>query len=151
MKISGYFQSDAPYVLATVIQEDINLAGYVRFLVDSGASTTVLSQTDAVNLEINCDHLQQLPGGILGVGGVVDAFIIPQITLSFQTDTEIFSIEMNQIYVIRRSSNDLKNRTSSNKIPSLLGRDFLNQYTLIMNQTENLLCITDNHLDWRSP
>lgn len=145
MRLTGYYRSgdQAPHIAATVLQEDLNIVGDVRFLVDSGSSSTVLSDLDVRRLGIDYTRLEQLSGGIIGVGGGVETYILPDVRLFFLTPSENYEEALDQIYVLKHQTSTATQRARIEKIPSILGRDFLNKYTVVLKQTERLVLITD--------
>lgn len=148
MRLTGFFQSgdNAPHIAATILQDSLNIAGDVRFLVDSGASSTVLSDLDVRRLGIDYRNLERLPEGIIGVGGGVETFILPKARLFFLMPGGNHEQALDKIYVLRHQISNAAQRARIEKIPSLLGRDFLNRYTLVLKQAEDLVLITDENV-----
>lgn len=148
MRLTGFFQfgDQAPYIAATVLQDTLNIAGDVRFLVDSGVSSTVLSDLDVRRLGINYQDLEQLSGGIIGVGGGVETYILPDTRLFFLMPDGNHEEIMDKIYVLKHQTSNVAQRAKIEKIPSLIGRDFLNKYTLLLKQTDNLVLVTDEDI-----
>lgn len=150
MRVKGFFRQDnnAPYITATIIQDELNLNHHAPFLVDSGASSTVIADTDAVDLGIDYDRLQKLQQGMIGIGGAVETFILPSVKLVFAADNGIYEEEMERIYVLRHSATDPIQKARIERIPSLLGRDFLNKYAVLLRKSDDTVLITDEDL-WR--
>lgn len=145
MKIRGFFQpkDNAPYISATVVQAAYHLSHSVSFLVDSGASATVIADVDVVRLGLDYDELQRLEEGMTGVGGTVETFVLPSVKLVFATDAEIHEEKLERIYLLRHRATDPRQRMRVEKIPSLLGRDVLNRYTVVLKQADDVVLITD--------
>jgi hypothetical protein len=142
MKIRGSFTpiTKAPFVIAKIVQEALQLNNDVRLLVDSGASSTVIADSDAARLGIDYSRLEQHSQGMFGIGGSVSTFILPDVALIFATDEGLFEEHLEKIYVMRHSVID----TRIKGIPSLLGRDVLNKYSLLLRQRTNTVLITDD-------
>jgi len=98
---------------------------YITFLVDTGASKTCISQTDAEILEISYKSLKEVEpeNRPIGVGGPVDAYYLRHITLRCKADNKLFSTLLKEVYVL----SDTPKETMS-----LLGTDFIddNGFTL---------------------
>lgn len=148
MRLTGFFRpgDQAPYITATVIQGHLGIVGEVRFLVDSGASSTILSDLDVQRLGIDISRLVQSPEEMIGVGGVTKALLFPDVKLFFLTSGATFETDMEKIYVLRYSGTESAQKAMTRKIPSLLGRDFLNKYTVVLNYGDNLVLITDESI-----
>lgn len=144
MKIRGSFTSitKAPLVVAKIVQESFHLNNDVRFLVDSGASSTVIADSDAARLGIDYSRLEQHSQGMLGIGGNVSTFILPDVTLVFATEEGLFEEHLEKIYVMRHPVIDARIKG----IPSLLGRDVLNKYSILLRQATNTVLITDENV-----
>lgn len=126
MRLEGFFRrgDSAPYITTTVIQKSLNIVGEIRFLIDTGASSTTISYWDAQRLGIDFSKLEHLSGGMAGVGGVAEAFILPQVELFFLMPGTTFQKEMEKVYIL--CPPQLHTNQNTGYIPSLLGRDFLN-------------------------
>jgi len=87
VRIFGHWgEFDAPYVVAILVCEKLNLRKLVDFLIDTGASRTTILDSDAIQLGIDYSKLERLKEGTTGIGGVVDTFILPQVKLLFRTE-----------------------------------------------------------------
>jgi hypothetical protein len=148
MTITGFFRAEdhAPYVTATVVQDDLRLNRDIRFLVDSGASATVIADTDARRLGIDYHTLQHVPDGMIGIGGTVETFVLPSVRLVFITDGGAYEEELERIYVLRHHITDARMRARIERIPSLLGRDVLNKYTVLLRHSDDVVVITDDDI-----
>lgn len=134
---------EAAYVRALVISEKFGVhLSMVRFLIDSGASRTSLLDSDAERLEIDLGQLQRFGPGTTGIGGVVDTFILPDVTLLFRT-AEGLHEERLSLFVLSHGLPEPETADRIKKLPSLLGRDILNMYRLVLDRGTNLVLITD--------
>jgi hypothetical protein len=145
MKIKGFFRADnnAPYVAATLVQDEFQLGKDVWFLVDSGASATIIADKDALSLGIDYSKLQRLQEGMTGIGGTVETFVLPSVKLVFSTEDGSYEEDMEQIYVLRHPITSSIQKARVERIPSLLGRDFLNKYAILMKHSDDVVLITD--------
>jgi predicted aspartyl protease len=145
MRIQGYFgQFDAPYVKARIICKQLGIDEVIIFLVDLGAAVTLISPPDAERLGIPYHLLTKIRRGVSGVGGRAKTYLMPNAQLIFKTETGNFKASINRLFVLRASSRELS--ASEKLIPSLLGRDFLNQIALLTDKRQDLVLITDEVL-----
>ena len=60
MRIEGYFgRFGAPYIEAALICEKFGIKKSIKFLVDSGASRTTISENDAIRMGIDYSKLEK--------------------------------------------------------------------------------------------
>jgi hypothetical protein len=130
MKIRGYWgRFEAAYVDIRFVSKKFGIDEIVPFLVDLGASSTIISDKDAQNLGIDYSRLQKLKKGVTGIGGRAKTFLMEEVDLFFDSDTGLHRAQMDHLLVIKYA---LKQGSKIGQvIPSLLGRDFLNQMALI--------------------
>ena len=142
MQIRCFFKSspvEGAYVAAIVESEKVHLYGTVEFLVDTGATRTILSDKDVIRLGLDYAELDKLQGGVLGVGGTVDTYILTDAKLIFNAEKIIQQEPLEQLYVLKHNSlNDKILR-----IPSVLGRDILNKYGFIYDKRQEIVYISD--------
>jgi predicted aspartyl protease len=75
MKMRGYWgRFDAAYVDVRFVCKRFGIDEVVPFLIDLGASSTIISDKDAKNLGIDYNALQKLPRGVTGIGGRAKAY-----------------------------------------------------------------------------
>jgi len=100
MKIRGYFDfSGRARVKAHVVCQKPQVNEEVKFLVDTGASRTVLAERDTAKLGINYEDLQKLPKGLLGFGGRVDTYVIDDAELLFESDEGVYRERLRPLFV----------------------------------------------------
>lgn len=144
MKIKGVWgEFDAPYVRALFICSELNLREHIEFLIDSGASRTTIMDNDAVMLGIDPEQLEKSTEGTTGIGGVVDTYIIPMVTLIFRTSTGIHEEVFDRIFTLKHNPRNKREEQRIKRIPSLLGRDFINKYSLFLNKKKDVVLISD--------
>ena len=109
------------FLRAAIEIKGLKVMGVVDFLIDTGASQTILSERDARRLGL---VYQNFPRGrpAVGVGGVANTYIInKQVTLHFVTvDGRIYS-------PVRRGIEVLEEPGKEKQLPSLLGLEFLEE------------------------
>jgi predicted aspartyl protease len=141
VEIRGFFRKEdnAAYVIATFLSKELNIHSPVRFLIDTGASRTIISDMDAIKLGIDHSLLPRFKAGTAGIGGVVDTYFIQNVKLIFKTQEGAHVEKMEEVFVLKHKIRDERIK----RIPSLLGRDILNKYQLLLDRRSNKVIITD--------
>ncbi len=124
MRIDGEIaEYGRPIIPADVNISSINVQGIVDFLVDTGSYRTLLSLPDVKELGIN---YKILPKGedAQGVGSSSTKIIQETIVLTFDTDSDPIQFQFDEMVILMRD------------IPSLLGRDIIQKFTLTFNDKE---------------
>ncbi len=134
---------DAPYVPAFVSCPSLEISFAVSFLIDTGASRTTILDSDAIRIGLDYSKLDRFIPGTTGIGGVVDTYIVPNVSLIFITDEGIHEEEFEEILVLRHIIKKKEEQERIKKLPSLLGRDFTNKLKLVLNRREELVLLTD--------
>jgi len=144
MWIRGYWgELDAPMVLAFLVCEKLGIRSTIKFLVDTGSSKTIILDKDAERLNLDFSGLGKVGKKSVGVGGIVDTYFIPGIKLLFLADRGIHTETIDRVFAIKHEFEDKKTAEKMKKIPSLLGRDILDKYTLVISKKKKLVLITD--------
>lgn len=147
MRISGHWgKFDAPYVTGILISEDFGIRQPVMFLLDTGASRTTILDNDAARLNVNYKKLRKSQQATVGIGGAVDTYVIPDARLMFMTEKGYFETEPDLIFVLKHAIRDAVTGERIKNIPSILGRDILNKYKLILDRNNNTVLITDEEV-----
>jgi len=145
MRIRGYYrQLDAPYMRAKIVCKQFGIEKTVNFLVDLGAAATIIGPRDAKRLRIPYNQLKLVEGGVSGVGGRAETCLMPETQLVFRIETGNFEASFHHLLVLEPVAKTLSK--DERLIPSLLGRDFLNQMALLTDKRQNLVLITDEFL-----
>jgi len=143
LRIPCFFKAgpfEAAYVVAVLESDFLRISETVEFLVDTGASRSTICDKDAVKLGINYNHLERFSDGMLGVGGVVDAYILRDVRLIFRREDEKSHVEsFERIYVLKHAVLDERIM----RIPSILGRDMLNKYLFVYDKRREKAFMTD--------
>jgi len=142
LQIRCFFKSspiEGAYVAAIVESEKLHLYGTVEFLVDTGTARTTISDKDVIRLALDYVELDKLQGGVLGLGGTVDTYILTDAKLMFNAEKIVQQEPLEQLYVLKH--NTLNDKIL--RIPSILGRNILNKYALIYDKRQETVYITD--------
>jgi len=121
----------------------LNLHRPIEFLLDSGASRTTILDNDAVKLGINYSKLGKFEKGTTGIGGVEDSYILPEVRLIFRTTEGLYEEHMKEVFVLKHEVKDRETEERIKRIPSLLGRDFLDKYIVIFHRRTRTVVISD--------
>ena len=130
--IRGFFSTDdgvsRPYVpMALTFPDQPNVRGEVYFIIDTGADLTILSLRDARLMGLEYADMG-VPGEIGGVGGIVPTRVV-EVTLSAQGHPTNMTIHIPE---------------RDDHIPSLLGRDFISAFTLIIRERDGMALLLDD-------
>ncbi len=146
MRIPCFFKPgifEAAYVVAVLESNALGMCETIEFLVDTGASRTTICDKDAIRLGIDFGKLEKLGEGMLGIGGVVDTYVLKDVKLVFRREDEKGHVQnFERIYVLKHAALDERIM----RIPSILGRDILNKYALIYDKRHEKAYITDETL-----
>jgi len=120
-------------VVAVLECEAVGIHETVEFLVDTGASRTTICDKDTVRLGIDFGKLEKLSEGMLGIGGMVDTYVLRDVKLTFRRENEESHVEhFDRIYVLKHAILDKRIM----RIPSILGRDMLNKHALAYDKRQ---------------
>lgn len=135
MKVHAFFIKDIAFIDGHLISTSLDIDETVRFLIDTGASHTVLLDKDAIRLGLNYNRLRRYYQDFSGIGGTVDTFIIPDVTLILKSgDQKICKLTV-PIFALRHPLPKISHqeRIRILRLPSLLGRDIINKFKMVFN------------------
>jgi len=140
MMIKGFlerrFDPPAPFVKAVVVSEGLNMSRIVDFLIDTGASASIIFDKDLRYLKLDVSRLKKAERDVGGVGGLVKTYVIEDAALVFRTlEGAVVEEELNLLV----GSHDLRSLDTESRrlimvIPSLLGRDVLRRFRLVYDE-----------------
>ncbi|MCD6220238.1 aspartyl protease family protein [Candidatus Calescamantes bacterium] len=133
MKIEGYFDPEfkpkAPFVDAIIISPLAKLYHKIRFLIDSGASMTIILDKDVKDCGIDMSKLKRMEKKVSGIGGSIETYLIEDGKIVFETEKGFYEQKLSLFVGIHDMSRiDEETRKKVLLIPSLLGRDILNEF-----------------------
>ena len=140
MVVTGFFDRlGRPTVEGRVSLTSLNRDGVVQFIVDTGADQTLIAYEDAVDLGVDFEQYNQSSVvASVGVGGSLRVY--PEggrlIVRDAGDNYHPFDITLG-----------LAERNPDGWIPSLLGRDILRWFRVVVSQPENVVTLT-RPLDW---
>lgn len=135
MKIAGYFDYSfrpiAPFIDAVIYSETLGVTEEISFLVDTGASMTILLDKDVEIIGLDVSRLKRADKAVGGIGGIVNTYIIEDAKIVFETDEGYISQGLTLfvgIHDLSRADEETKRRILT--MPSLLGREIANEFDL---------------------
>jgi hypothetical protein len=146
MIIKGYldrsFSPPAPAVRAFISIERLEVEGYIKLLIDTGASSTAILDKDRELLGIDLKKIESTPVKIGGIGGVVDTYLARNTKLSFRVE-EGEHIEMVDVLVLKHDLIEVPEEVARRilAMPSLLGRDVMRKFKFIYGEREDRVAL----------
>ncbi|MEK9150436.1 MAG: hypothetical protein AAB267_10390 [Candidatus Desantisbacteria bacterium] len=135
MKIEGYFDYSfkpiAPFVDAVIQSERLGFTEEISFLIDTGASMTILLDKDVEITGLDVSRLKKADKPVGGIGGIIDTYIIDDAKIVFETDKGYTSQDLTLfvgVHNLSRANEETKRRILT--MPSLLGREIVNEFDL---------------------
>lgn len=138
LKIIGFRNIYGLFYLPVLIKSRIlsNRVIKLSLCVDTGASITTISDTDVLKNEIPIDSLESGNELAQGFGGSVKTKKLPDCIVSFLTEKNtMYHISWNYLFIIDRGKNDAMN----NPLPSVLGIDFLQDFSISFQNDKIIL------------
>lgn len=138
MIVRGYFVRGAPYF--PVYLHTASFHGAVLLLADTGASRTVILDRDARALAIPAHALTPAPRSIVGVGGSVRSSVVLNVRITLASDMGDFVVRQD-LSVIQHDFRSLSPAEAGRilRLPSVMGRDLINQFQLLCDYPSRLL------------
>ena len=123
MNIEGNIrEAGLGFVSAFFILEKLGIEQLISFLVDTGASRTTISDTDAEIINIEYSSLKKSPKPLVGIGGNCDAYIISNCYLFFKLGNSAHIEYLDYALVSKCPKRPIEQ--------SLLGMDILSRYKI---------------------
>lgn len=107
---------------------ELGKSGQVVFVIDTGSSVTILSEGDAIKLDIDPGKLKRSSKPLIGFGGRAEPHDLDNIVIIFQGDKGSQTEEMKHIMATKIRIQDEKLKNAMIAFPSLMGRDFLKMF-----------------------
>ena len=140
MRIRGYWgEFESPFLQARLISPSLNVNKRLDFLVDTGASRTVLLDGDARQIGVDYARLAKLSNGTVGIGGVVDTYAVHDAQLLFVGDTALCRIKLDDLLVLRHRPRNAEEERRIKRLPSVVGRDVLNRFEVVLNWKKRMI------------
>lgn len=131
MRIHGYinygYRPPAPFIATIVFFQQLNMKARLPFLIDTGASNTLILWGDVERLGVDVSKMKSRKE-FSGLGGLIGAKPVAS-TISFRSEKGDIIKENVEIHIVTSICPHPKLKL----LPSILGRDILNKYTLYYN------------------
>ncbi|MBA7480330.1 hypothetical protein ES707_15781 [subsurface metagenome] len=145
MTVKGYFPTGfhtlpAPYVQAFLVLPRIELRGLINFMIDTGADNTTLSLIDVERMNLDYRRLRrdsQTP--VDGIGGEQYFYQEEAVLIIRDENGEIYTFPIHA-HIPKRGRGEQANR--QRKLPSVLGRDVINQVRLSVDFHDGIVELT---------
>lgn len=129
MKLKGHKRGYGYYISATVLCKNPNICNLIQFRIDTGCDITTISLVDALFIGLDFSKLSD-SSIALGVGGEeIKTFKIYDCGLYFDLGECSLTEMLNQVNIAYPNLTK-ENMKSISYVPSLLGIDFLQRYTI---------------------
>jgi hypothetical protein len=128
LRLTGLKIGNGYYITSTLISISPSIYSLLAFKLDTGSDITTISLNDAYNSRIDFSKLGE-PFDVLGISGTVPTHAINDCVLSFDLGNCVISEKMKQVHVSFPTVTP-ENYDMIKQIPSLLGIDFLQRYTI---------------------
>ena len=129
MAIDGYYKDDgppAPYVKAQVYLPGLRAGAEIEFLVDTGADATSLMPDDMALMRVDLRRIRGQSQSVEGVGGEA-RYKTAKAVLRFQDRDAFGHFQEFEVDI------HLMAGRGGQQLPSLLGRDILNECECTLN------------------
>ena len=145
--IKGFFRNGAGYVNAHLVADHLRIDETIEFLVDTGASSTVLLDRDIMYLGLDYKDLELSKQDVIGIGGCVETYILKEVIMMFIDKEKTLILP---IFALKHplESMELNERTRILSFPSLLGRDVINRFKLIFDKEDNEISLLKRLIEW---
>jgi hypothetical protein len=131
------FNDKRYYVPVFVISKHLELVFKINFLVDTGASTTLLSWNEVPYATLQTNLREDKI--YTAMGGSFKAFVLPECSLFFYTNTGIYNLEIGDLGLSNYLTIDGRLCPA---VPSVLGIDILNKFTISFSNNLERLFLT---------
>ena len=141
MVVTGFFdESGRPAIEVHVTITKLGLGGLVRFIVDTGADQTLIGYEDATDLGVEFEQYDQDSSvESIGVGGPLPTY--PEEGRLFFRDADDNQHPFSLTLAVAE-------KNPAGWVPSLLGRDILRWFRVVVSAPENEVSLT-RLLDWK--
>ena len=143
MRLYGYFderyEPPAPFIRTTLTSRTLKLEHAIELHIDTGAAASILLDKDVKRLKIDVSKLRTAERDLIGIGGMLKNQIIEDAILIFRSADGPPTIEKLPLLVGTHdpSKLSLKERDAILKLPSLLGRDVIYRFKLMIDKLRN--------------
>jgi hypothetical protein len=150
MKIRGYFGSfGAPCVPVKLKRSDSDKVLVVPFIIDTGAVWSMVGTKVIYDLGVSIHELRKSVGTAVGFGGRSQFYFLKDVELTLETDQGPHTEVLPQIMTPFGPYTGVHRKRAH--VKSIMGRDILDRYALILDKRSGLVLLTDEELTGRRP
>jgi hypothetical protein len=145
MRIQGYFgEFGAPWVPIKLRRKESEKVLDAQFLIDTGAYRSMVGTAEIYALGVSIHELRKSVGTAVGFGGRTQFYFLQNVELTFESDrgphTEVLA---KMLTTFGPSTGQHRKRPH---VRSVLGRDILDRYALILDKRAGIVVLTDEDL-----
>lgn len=142
MRIRGYFgQYGAPWVPVKLRRQESDRVLDVQFLIDTGAYRSLVGTAEIYALGVSIHELRKSVGTAVGFGGRTQFYHLQNVELTFETDEGPHTETLEQMLTTFGPYTGQHRKRAH--VRSVLGRDILDRYALIVDKRAELVLLTD--------
>jgi dUTP pyrophosphatase len=138
MRITGYFgKHGAPSVNARLGRKDGKEPIDVSFLLDTGSFRSLVGLQEIHRLGVSVHELRRSVGRAVGLGGWTQFYLLQNVEITFDTDEGPHTDSLEEVLTsISPATGEHRKRP---RIHSLLGRDILDRYALLLDKAAGIV------------
>jgi hypothetical protein len=150
MRIRGYFgHFGAPCVAVKLKRNDSDKVLVVPFIIDTGAYWSMVGTKIIYDLGVSIHELRKSVGTAVGFGGRSQFYFLKDVELTLETDQGPHAEALPQIMTPFGPYTGVHRKRAH--VKSILGRDILDRYALILDKRSGLVILTDDELTGPRP
>lgn len=134
LRINGFIGREGQiYVPAFLSHEEIEGEATILFLVDTGATRTMITGGDAERFGLDFENLRKSETQVMGIGGsVTDAYTLSNVKISFRMSGKKLHEETLEEVIVIKPTRDMP--SGARYLPSLLGLDILKKFRISFDE-----------------
>lgn len=145
MKIRGSFnQFGAPWVPVRLRRKDDEQVIRVPFIIDTAAYRSMVGPKVIYALKVSIHELRKSVGQAVGFGGLTQFYFLQEVELTFDTDEGPHTEALPEIMTTFGPYTGVHRKRPH--VHSILGRDILDRYALIMDRRAGVVMLTDEEV-----
>jgi hypothetical protein len=139
VKIKAFFRHDAAFINVRFVSPSFQIDETIEFLIDTGATKTVLLDKGALFLQIDYTQVPPYEYNVSGIGGTVRTYVIKDNLLIFKSHSGELKLSL-PILLLQHPLDkmDEKEKYRILRLPSLLGRDVIKQFLIFDYHNEHV-------------
>jgi dUTP pyrophosphatase len=140
MRIPGYFgKHGVPAVNARLGRKDGKDPIDVSFMLDTGSYRSLVGLQEIHRLGVSVHELRRSVGRAVGLGGWTQFYLLQNVEITFETDEGPYTESLEEVLTsISPATGEHRKRPH---IHSLLGRDILDRYALLLDKRANIVLL----------